>query len=117
MSQNVTMVVSRAYIAQESRADLWDAWLTALLAAMEVETPTIRFLEKVSIMKVSDLQDVIVSVDLAREHDDRTVAYELRHEALRLLVASRGEAIEAGESKRRADNAKVYDNERDRGCR
>ena len=90
MSQNVTMI-SMAYIDRESRADLWDAWLTALLAAMDVEAPTIQFLEKVSIMKVSDLQDVIVSVDLAREHGDRTVAYELRHEALRLLVASRGE--------------------------
>lgn len=84
-----TMLAKREYVDRESRVDLWSAWLPALLAAMDVEAPSIQFLENVSTMKVPDLQDVIVSCDLAREYDDRTIAYELKHEALSRLVQER----------------------------
>lgn len=88
------MVLARVHASQQDRVKLWKALEPELLMAMGAKTsPLILFLEKVSIMRVADLQDVIASFDPPRELDDRAVAYELRHEALRRLVQERKKGV------------------------
>lgn len=82
------------YIDREARAELWEALEPSLLAVMGAGTSSsIPFLESIAFMGVSVLQVVIASLDWPgnREYDDRTVAYELKHEALRRLVRERRE--------------------------